>query len=75
MALPSKNGSGQPTAIRLSDELKRAIDAWAASQPGGMSRSEAVRALLTEHLRELGFFGQGQVEGLRPDQLTSENDG
>ena len=34
------------TAIRLSEQLRAEIDAWAASQPEALSRSEAIRLLV-----------------------------
>jgi hypothetical protein len=34
------------TAIRLSEELRAEIDAWAASHPETPSRSEAIRLLV-----------------------------
>ena len=42
---PSK-GAGSVSAIRLSDDLRAAIDKWAAKQEDLPSRSEAIRRLL-----------------------------
>ena len=67
-------GQDRVTAIRLSPELRQAIDMWASGLPERrLSRSEAVRHILTQWLRERGYLGA--VKGLRPSELTSENDG
>jgi hypothetical protein len=39
-------GRDPVTAIRLSDDLRRRVDAWAAKQPDGPGRSEAIRRLV-----------------------------
>jgi hypothetical protein len=39
-------GRGAVTAIRLSVDLRRRIDAWAAGQPDAPGRSEAIRRLV-----------------------------
>jgi metal-responsive CopG/Arc/MetJ family transcriptional regulator len=47
---PSK-GVGSVTAIRLSEELRAAVDKWAVKQEGKPSRSEAIRRLLEMALK------------------------
>lgn len=42
---PSK-GAGEVSAIRLSEELRAAVDMWAAKQDDAPSRSEAIRRLV-----------------------------
>ena len=44
------------TAIRLSTELKNAIDQWASSMETLPSRSEAIRQILTDYLKRRGFL-------------------
>ncbi|MDA9465344.1 hypothetical protein XH87_12225 [Bradyrhizobium sp. CCBAU 53415] len=39
-------GRDPVTAIRLSDDLKAAVDAWAAKQEDAPARSEAIRRLV-----------------------------
>ncbi len=60
--------------VRMSPELVGEIDAWAAQQPDRPSRAEAIRRLVV-----LGLQGRVRPatpdEGLRPQDLTSENDG
>ena len=44
-------GRDAVTAIRLSDELKGRVEAWAAKQADVPSRSEAIRRLVERGLR------------------------
>ena len=56
----------------MSPELRQAIDMWASGlSERPSSRSEAVRYILTQWLRERGYLHA--VKGLRPSELTSEN--
>jgi hypothetical protein len=45
---PGRPATGQDpvTAIRLSKEMRAAVDNWAAEQPDGPGRSEAIRRLV-----------------------------
>ena len=56
--LQKKRGRGRPatghdpvTAIRLSDELRASVDAWAERQKDKPSRSEAIRMLIERGLK------------------------
>ena len=58
-------GQNPVTAIRLSAELRKAVDNWAANQSDSPSRSEAIRRLVEQTLdgpslsipvRKLGVF-------------------
>jgi metal-responsive CopG/Arc/MetJ family transcriptional regulator len=44
-------GETAVSAIRLSDELRAKIDAWAKQQAEPMSRSEAIRILVERGLK------------------------
>ena len=59
--------------IGFDRELLGAVDNWRRTKTPIPSISEAIRQILTEWLNERGYLGQDR--GLRPDQLTSENDG
>ena len=54
---PGRPATGQDpvTAIRLSKEMRAAVDAWAAIQDDEPSRSEAIRRLV-----ELGLKAKGK---------------
>ena len=47
-------GMDPVTAIRLSPELKAAIDAWAVEAGDPVSRSQAIRQILSEYLKRRG---------------------
>jgi hypothetical protein len=44
------------TAVRLPEELRKALEAWCAAQGGKPSRSEAIRVILSEYLAKRGFL-------------------
>jgi Arc/MetJ-type ribon-helix-helix transcriptional regulator len=57
LVIPKKRGRGRPatgrdpvTAIRLSPDLRKAIDGWSAKQDDMPSRSEAIRRLVEQAL-------------------------
>ena len=54
---PGRPATGQDpvTAIRLSSELRKSVDAWAAKQEDLPGRSEAIRRLV-----ELGLKAKGK---------------
>jgi hypothetical protein len=59
--------------LDLPPSLARALDK--AADEDGVSPAEMVRRALTAFLAERGLLAAGsREEGLRPDQLTSEND-
>ena len=59
---------------RMHRPLISALDAFAADQPEPVpSRAEVIRRIVADHLRSKGYLKPS--EGLRPDQLTTENDG
>jgi hypothetical protein len=45
-------GKDPVTAIRLPEDLRAAIDKWAAKQDGAPSRSEAIRCLVEIGLKK-----------------------
>ena len=60
--------------LRIEPRVRRAAEKAAAED--GRSLASLVEMLLIDHLRARGFLrGPGSDEGLRPDQLTAENDG
>jgi hypothetical protein len=53
-----------------------ALEAAAAAEPGRPSCSELMRRIMVEWLAERGYLRSSKSDqGIRPDQLTSENDG
>jgi ABC-type ATPase with predicted acetyltransferase domain len=61
--------------FRAGDELTAALDNAAAEQDAP-SRSELIRRIVVEWLKDRGYLRNAQSDqGLRPDQLNSENDG
>jgi hypothetical protein len=49
-------GRDPVTAIRLSKEMRDAIDAYTADMPEPVSRSEAIRMMITKFLRSKGYL-------------------
>jgi hypothetical protein len=65
--------------VRLSQDQLRALDAWRVQHREAVTREDAVRQLvhaaLSRELQQAIAKGDGRVdEGLRPEQLNSEND-
>jgi hypothetical protein len=59
--------------IDLPPDLARALDK--AADEDGVAPPDVIRRALTVFLVERGLLpGASKEEGLRPDQLTSEND-
>lgn len=60
--------------LRLDPLFLQSIDDWMRRHPAVQSRSSAIRQLAEIGLdREAGH--DGRDEGLRPEELNSENDG
>ena len=73
---PAPTGQGVPLMVRVHPDLLAALDAFRAAQAGELSRPEAVRLLVSGHLRERGYLpAAGADEALRPGHLNSANDG
>ena len=49
--------TGEPVLVRLQPELTAPLDAWRREQPDMPNRPEAMRRLLTEHLKAKGYLG------------------
>jgi hypothetical protein len=58
--------------LDLQTDLARA--AAKAADEDGISLPDLVRRALVAMLVERGLYSEGGDEGLRPDELTSEND-
>ncbi|MBM6593232.1 hypothetical protein [Microvirga pudoricolor] len=63
--------------VRLGPEQLRALDSWRVRHREAATREDAIRQIVHSVLSQ--DLGQGAVrgqvdEGLRPEQLTSEND-
>lgn len=61
---PSTGGAHPLTAVRLPDQLRKAIDRWAKTQGGNLSRSEAIRRLVEvglTHAKPLSRLSQKAV--------------
>ena len=64
--------------VRLSPEEVRDLDAWiAANRWHAPVRAEAIKSLMWAAIRERGVARRTGPpdEGLRPEELTCENDG
>lgn len=73
---PAPTGQGTPIMVRVHPHLLAALDAFRAGQVGDLSRPEAVRLLVSDGLKAGGHLIAADAdEGIRPDQLNSENDG
>jgi hypothetical protein len=60
--------------VRIQPSLKAAAEK--AARDDHRSLSSLVEKLLTEHLKAKGYLRNSQSDqGLRPEQLNSENDG
>ena len=62
-------------SFRSPPEITAAIEAAAAANPDTPTRSEMIRRIVVEWLRERGYLPPAADEALRPDQLNSANDG
>jgi metal-responsive CopG/Arc/MetJ family transcriptional regulator len=65
--------------VRLSQDQLRALDAWRAQHREAVTREDAIRQLvhsaLSRDLQRMIASGDRPVdEGLRPEELNSEND-
>ena len=70
--------SGCIVEVRLTPEEVRDLDAWiAAHRSHAPRRADAIKSLMRSAIkrREAADRKGPPDEGLRPDQLTSENDG
>jgi len=64
------------TPVHLTHQVEAALDAATGSERDGSSRSELIRRIVTEWLTAKGYLRNAQSDqGLRPDELNSENDG
>jgi hypothetical protein len=67
-------GQTPKAALRLPSDIRDGLKRWIDAQPDPKpNRSDAIRHILSDWLQERGYLSQDH--GLRPDQLTSENDG
>jgi hypothetical protein len=49
-------GIGKPVGLRLYPELEAALDKWAGRQKPPLGKPEAIRRILTEHLKAKGYL-------------------
>ena len=84
MSETQKNRGGRPpvnatpVTVRVPPELLAALDSYSTHADGNPGRPETVRRIMRDWLMANGYLRPGHVEedeGLRPDQLTTENDG
>ncbi|HEV7448589.1 MAG TPA: hypothetical protein VGO18_38840 [Steroidobacteraceae bacterium] len=67
---------GGITPVRLTHQTEAALDAAVGNQRDVSSRSELMGRIVTEWLTAKGYLRNAQSDqGLRPDELNSENDG
>jgi hypothetical protein len=64
------------TPVRLAQHAEAALEAAAGNEPDVTSRSELIGRIVTEWLTANGYLRNAYSDqGLRPDELNSENDG
>lgn len=67
-------GKGTPVLVRLQPDLLSAVDGLTDPR-SRIGRPEVIRTILREWFVEGGRLSPPGADGLRPDQLTTENDG
>jgi len=76
--LDDKRAGGCTVEIRFTSEEVRDLDAWiAAHRSHAPVRADAIKSIVKAAIRgrPVAPLGLPRDEGLRPEQLTSENDG
>lgn len=64
-----KSGAGRPEqfpvkkVLGFDQAMIDAIDAWRRDQPTIPNQSQAIRSILSEHLRALGYLGEADDSG------------
>lgn len=61
--------------VRLPADLARAIDRFIGEHEGHETRPQAVISVLREWAQAKGYLSEPGAEGIRPEDLTAENDG
>jgi hypothetical protein len=76
---PMNIGSGldkdNEVTVRLPADLARALDRFIEGRDGRETRAHAAVAALREWAHERGYLSEPGDEGLRPEDLSSANDG
>ncbi len=73
-----RSAEGCTVEVRLTHDEVRDLDAWiAAHRAHAPVRAEAIKSLMKAAIRARGIASRTGPpdEGLRPEQLTCENDG
>lgn len=74
--LGEPGGDAEDVIATLPRDVLNGLDAFVASNSGEASRSQAIRRILREWLQAQGFMRDPEaVEGTRPEDLSSANDG
>ncbi len=75
--IPSEiHGGTEEVCTTLPRDVLNGLDAFVAAQPEIASRGEAVRRVLREWLQAQGYMRDPEaVEGVKPEDLSSANDG
>lgn len=53
---PKPTGKGEPILVRMLPELLEPLDRWADEQGEEISRPEAIRRIVTDHLGRRGYL-------------------
>ena len=70
------HGGAEEDCTTLPRDVLNGLDAFVAAKPEVASRGEAVRQILREWLQAQGHMRDPQaVEGVKPEDLSSANDG
>jgi len=70
------HGECEEVCTTLPRDVLNGLDAFVAAKPETATRGEAVRHILREWLQARGHMRDPQaVEGVRPEDLSSANDG
>jgi hypothetical protein len=66
--------SDDEIVIRLPDDLRHALDRFAAEHGAGEDRPHAVLSALREWALGRNYLGEAGDEGIRPEDLSAAND-
>ena len=61
--------------VRLPADLARAVDRLIEEHDGRETRAQAIVSALREWAHARGYLDEPREEGIRPEDLSAENDG
>lgn len=75
MNVASQFDKDEEILLRLPGDLSRAIDRFIGEHETNETKSQAVLSVLREWAHAKGYLSDPGAEGIRPEDLTAENDG